>query len=85
MPAVVRHNKLHWNGVLGSPRGSSKLAIGLRAIYQAPPNPRAPRLSYHPAAPLTEGCSMEAYQVVRAGLQLGRGYTTAATGLPVAA
>jgi hypothetical protein len=28
---------------------------------------------------------MEAYQVVRAGLQLGRGYATVATGLPVAA
>jgi len=48
-------------------------------------NPRAHGVAYNPAAPLTEGCSMEAYQGVRAGLQLGRGYAIAATGLPVAA
>ena len=35
--------------------------------------------------PLTEGCSMEAYQVVRAGLQLNRGDATAVAGLPAAA
>ena len=49
------------------------------------PIPAVGGAAYDPAAPLTEGCSMEAYQEVRAGLQLGRGYAIAATGLPVAA
>jgi hypothetical protein len=30
--------------------------------------------AYDAGAPLTEGCSMEAYQEVRAEMQLGRGY-----------
>jgi hypothetical protein len=54
-------------------------------VHQGRANPRIPRLAYDAAAPLTEGCSMEAYQVVRAGLQLGRGYATVAAGLRVAA
>ena len=43
-------------------------------VHQGRANPRIPRLAYDAAAPLTEGCSMEAYQEVRAEMQLGRGY-----------
>ena len=66
-----------------SPRKCGERGHG--GVHQDRGNPRLRAAAYHGVAPLAEGCSMEAYQEVRAGLQLGRGYAIAATGLPVAA
>src|SRR5689334_22599872 len=55
-----------------SPRKGGERGRG--GVHQARGNPRARRPAYDRAAPLTEGCSMEAYQEVRAEMQLGRGY-----------
>ena len=77
----IRHRFSRWTG-LGLRRDDGG---GEGGVHQGRANPRALRLAYDAAAPLTEGRSMEAFQVVRARLQLGRGYATAAAGLRVAA
>ena len=69
------------HGLASSPRWGE----GFLTFTKTGPIPGSTGVSYDPAAPLTEGRSMEAFQVVRARLQLGRGYATAAAGLRVAA
>jgi hypothetical protein len=66
-----------------SPRKGGERGRG--GVHQERGNPRGSAAAYDGEAPPIEGRSMEACQVVRAGLQLGRGYAIAARGLPVAA